>query len=315
MFDISNFAYFILIVFTTSIVTLSIQNKSIFNSIRYDNKNSEYIIVQEDFPTLVENQTSLLTDATNKLPIGNKVAICFTGDTRGIFTEDVRKSLLRTVRQFNADVFMSISLRETLSDEHFNITRWNDIHESIELLNPISVALETLPSKHPNLNCSEDEAPVLKNDYILYYQFEKVKTCYNLVRTHELIIGQRYKQIIRARPDMSFNGYIPINIHHCLQEICVGDNHFKGSVSDHFAIVPRHFADIYFLAVDHFKCTNRSILEQFNHNYNPLPIGMHVPPESFLSYITRSQGVKYRSFRYWVIWFIRYDLSKRLINL
>jgi hypothetical protein len=237
------------------------------------------------------------------------VAYCFSGQVRGFPNEqslqNVDKNFMRkfhgdgTIEQ--ADFFYYLDF-----DDDANIYTVGQLGKALKQFPMKAFALHNSNQMEtPSPSCQEGQYPLRWNatrNYWFkrfYYQFFKVQECYKIIVRQENLQGWKYQYLVRIRPDLSFKEPIPFSLSDVSEDhVTTKDYHPWSSVSDHFAIVPRHFGDSYFGAV-HLanQCYNETILEENCHNH-PFSIrDTDYPPECYLATWLKTNAVPWRGIK------------------
>ncbi|KAJ3161110.1 hypothetical protein HDU86_007731 [Geranomyces michiganensis] len=209
----------------------------------------------EQPPLVVEPSTIALLPTR-----ANSVAYCITGDMRGMAAPAAHKSFRDNVLEvftpktdppLIADTFYQVRMD---MDSAFTVQQ---VALALDYLRPTEFIALPYIDEVPDNHCTTPPHtyPPASPDLTgarFYKQFRKVQNCYQHVQRREISQGWKYDILVRARPDMVWEDTYPISVYNASREQ-VGIRAYPpgwGSVSDHWAVVPRALGDIYFNAAD-----------------------------------------------------------------
>lgn len=134
-----------------------------------------------------------------------------------------------------------------------------------------------------------------------FWQFDKIHTCFDMVREHESRHGFEYDWLVRLRPDVRFDAAPDVarlcraNASHVAHLLTLRPNppprRMRATLSDQFARMRRGEADLYFGAVRAFDwCVPLAKMDGNCHNH--LKAGEAVFEECLLTYhyLSRQRG-------------------------
>ena len=147
--------------------------------------------------------------------------------------------------------------------------------------------------------------------------FRRLQLAFGTVTAQEASQGWRYEYIVRIRPDAEFATPLPFNVKTASKDVITvfsADPEFT-SVVDHFAVVPRSMADIYFNTADvYHQCLPKSMTKTERDRFCIHPnadVDPDFAPECYLSKWLKDHGVLTQQFNYPVETLVRGDKSRR----
>lgn len=244
-----------------------------------------------------------------------RVAVCLTGDARTFRCPLIHNSIRTNLIQGLSSAGASVRLFTVLN---FSASEASKVHEALATIEPVSHLTANSVSNSNMQACAslpDERDESWRNTF--KGQFEKVQLCYDMVQQDELTTGYAFNFIIRARPDHLWTRKLAA-IHNARTDVVTIGHIYSNPVAvhlvsklpnhsgycsihdvklcvpnDHFAIIPRKFAEKYMNSVREYKNCGKP--EDYLHCHEDPWLNfekkVYAPPECILSRYLWREGV------------------------